>query len=45
MGIFRIKRYTYPEWKKAQDQWGKTFSKADVNVKVSVIIEGMGTIK
>ncbi|WP_028402640.1 Ger(x)C family spore germination protein [Ectobacillus panaciterrae] len=37
--------YTYPEWKKVQNRWGKAFSKADVNVKVSVTIAGMGTIK
>lgn len=44
LGVY-ARAYTYPEWKKARDQWGKTFSKADVNVKVSVTIEGMGTIK
>jgi hypothetical protein len=32
--------YTYPEWKKVQNRWGKTFSKADVNVKVSVTLPG-----
>ncbi|OIK13007.1 spore gernimation protein [Bacillus sp. MUM 116] len=37
--------YTYPEWKKVQNQWNKAFSKADVNVKVNVTISGMGTIK
>lgn len=37
--------YKYPEWKKVQNQWVKAFSKADVNVKVSVKIGGMGTIK
>ncbi|MDQ6597698.1 Ger(x)C family spore germination protein [Bacillus salipaludis] len=37
--------YTYPEWKKVQNQWDEVFSKADVNVKVNVTISGMGTIK
>ena len=37
--------YTYPEWKKVQNQWGNEFSKADVKVKVNVTISGMGTIK
>ncbi|MGG2063966.1 Ger(x)C family spore germination protein [Bacillus sp. S14(2024)] len=37
--------YTYPEWKKVQNQWGKAFAKGDVNVKVNVNIAGMGTIK
>ncbi|MEH7375396.1 Ger(x)C family spore germination protein [Neobacillus drentensis] len=43
-GIY-ARAYTYPEWKKVQNQWGKAFSKADVNVKVRVTIGGMGTIK
>ncbi|MDN3019125.1 Ger(x)C family spore germination protein [Paenibacillus sp. BSR1-1] len=43
-GIY-ARAYTYPEWKKVQNQWGKAFSKADVNVKVHVTIGGMGTIK
>lgn len=37
--------YAYPKWKKVQKRWGKAFSKADVNVKVTVKIGGMGTIK
>lgn len=37
--------YTYPEWKKVQNQWGKALAKGDVNVKVSVKVAGMGTIK
>lgn len=44
LGVY-ARAYTYPEWKKVQNQWGKAFSKADVNVKVSVTIGGMGTIK
>ncbi|HDX9578553.1 TPA: Ger(x)C family spore germination protein [Bacillus pseudomycoides] len=37
--------YTYPEWKKVQNNWNKELAKGDVNVKVSVTIGGMGTIK
>ncbi|MDP7981110.1 Ger(x)C family spore germination protein [Bacillus sp. WLY-B-L8] len=37
--------YTYPEWKKVQNEWPKALAKGDVNVNVSVKIGGMGTIK
>ncbi|PEZ09005.1 spore gernimation protein [Bacillus sp. AFS018417] len=37
--------YTYPEWKKVQNQWGKALAEGDVNVKVSVKVGAMGTIK
>lgn len=37
--------YTYPEWKKVQNEWNKALAKGDINVKVSVKIGGMGTIK
>lgn len=37
--------YTYPEWKKVQNQWGKALAEGDVNVKVSVKVGSMGTIK
>lgn len=44
LGVY-ARAYMYPDFKKVQNQWGKTLSKADVNVKVRVTIGGMGTIK
>ncbi|MFD3449389.1 Ger(x)C family spore germination protein [Microbacteriaceae bacterium 4G12] len=44
LGLY-ARAYTYPQWKKVQNHWGKALSKADVNVKVNVKIAGMGTIK
>jgi len=35
----------YQDYKEVQNQWGKTLSKANINVKVHVKIGGMGTIK
>ncbi|AVP47927.1 Ger(x)C family spore germination protein [Bacillus sp. 22475] len=37
--------YTYPKWKKIQNNWGNELAKGDVNVKVKIKIAGMGTIK
>ncbi len=46
IGLGRYARtYTYPEWKKVQNEWNKALAKGDVNVNVSVKIAGMGTIK
>ncbi|PFA22281.1 spore gernimation protein [Bacillus cereus] len=44
LGVY-ARTYTYPEWKKVQNEWNKALAKGDVNVKVSVEIGGMGTIK
>ncbi|MEI4799821.1 Ger(x)C family spore germination protein [Bacillus sp. NPDC077411] len=44
LGIY-ARTYTYPQWKKVQNNWNKALAKGDVNVKVSVRIGGMGTIK
>jgi Ger(x)C family germination protein len=46
IGFGRYARaYTYPEWKKVQNHWGKTFSNAKVNVKVNVMVSSSGTVK
>ncbi|MBM6649594.1 Ger(x)C family spore germination C-terminal domain-containing protein, partial [Bacillus sp. RIT 809] len=44
LGLY-ARAYTYQDWKRFQNQWGKALSKADVNIKVHVKIGGMGTIK
>ncbi|PFU78013.1 spore gernimation protein [Bacillus cereus] len=37
--------YTYPEWKKVQNEWNRELAKGDINIKVNVEIGAMGTIK
>ncbi|PEA53196.1 spore gernimation protein [Bacillus pseudomycoides] len=44
LGIY-ARTYTYPQWKKVQNNWNQALAKGDVNVKVKVDIGGMGTIK
>ncbi len=44
LGLY-ARAYEYSEWKKVQDKWGETLSKAEVNVKVDVKIQSSGTMK
>lgn len=43
LGLY-ARAYTYPEWKKVQDQWGKTLEKAKINIHVNTKIKTIGTI-
>lgn len=44
LGMY-ARAYEYSHWKKVQDSWGNALSEADVNVKVKVKIQAMGSIK
>lgn len=43
LGMY-ARAYTYPHWKKVQNNWGEAFANADVNVKVNIKILAMGSI-
>lgn len=44
LGLY-ARAHQYKAWKQVQDDWGKAFSEAEVNVKVQVQIRNMGTLK
>ncbi|BBH23567.1 germination protein [Paenibacillus baekrokdamisoli] len=44
LGLY-ARAYKYTQWKKVQDRWGEALSKADVNVKVDIKIQSMGSMK
>ncbi|QED46899.1 Ger(x)C family spore germination protein [Cytobacillus dafuensis] len=44
LGLY-ARAYTYPEWKKVQDQWGETLEKAKINIHVNTEIKSIGTIR
>jgi Ger(x)C family germination protein len=43
LGLY-ARAYTYPEWKKVQDNWGKTLEKSKINIHVKTEIKSIGTI-
>ncbi|KKO55560.1 Ger(x)C family spore germination protein [Paenibacillus sp. DMB20] len=44
LGLY-ARAFEYNQWKRVEERWGQTFSKADVKVKVKANIAGMGTTK
>ncbi len=43
LGLY-ARAYTYPEWKKVQDHWGKTLAKSKINIHVKTEIKSIGTM-
>jgi len=42
LGLY-ARAYEYEQWEKVKDNWGEALSKADINVKVKIKIQDMGS--
>ncbi len=44
LGLY-ARAYTYPEWKKIENQWGEAVAKSKINIHVKTTIKSMGSIR